>query len=73
MSADADTLRVTLNGEAAELPAGTTVAALAEHMTLTAGRYAVEIDGSVVPRSQHAERALQPGERVEIVTFVGGG
>lgn len=73
MSAGGDTLRLTLNGEPAELPVGTTVAELAVRMELTAGRYAVEIDGSVVPRSTHAERALSAGERVEIVTFVGGG
>ena len=37
------------------------------------GRYAVEIDGELVPRSQHAARRLQAGERVEIVQAIGGG
>ena len=39
-----------------------------------AGRpVAVEVDGEIVPRGRFHERILQGGERIEIVTFVGGG
>jgi sulfur carrier protein len=39
-----------------------------------AGRpVAVELDGEVVPRGRFAECHLAGGERIEIVTFVGGG
>jgi sulfur carrier protein len=39
-----------------------------------AGRpIAVEVDGDVVPRAALANRTLVGGERIEIVTFVGGG
>jgi sulfur carrier protein len=34
---------------------------------------AVELDGDVVPRSKFTEPMLAGGERIEIVTFVGGG
>lgn len=34
---------------------------------------AVEINLEVVPRARHAEWVLQEGDRVEIVTLVGGG
>lgn len=34
---------------------------------------AVAVDGSVVPRSEHASLELSPGSRVEIVTAVQGG
>ncbi|GJM21166.1 MAG: sulfur carrier protein ThiS [Planctomycetota bacterium] len=66
-------LRLTLNGAPHEAAAGTTLAELTQQLELTHGRFAVEIDGVVVPRSQHAERTLRSGEKIEIVTFVGGG
>jgi thiazole synthase len=34
---------------------------------------AVEVNGEVVPRAMHATRPLRDGDRVEMVTFVGGG
>jgi sulfur carrier protein len=69
----AGTLRVTVNGEPRELPAGTTVAALLLALDVRDGRCAVEINREIVPRSTHAARALAAGDAVEIVTFVGGG
>ena len=39
-----------------------------------AGRpVAVEVDGQVIPRGRFDEPLLRGGERIEIVTFVGGG
>ena len=37
------------------------------------GRIAVEIDGELIPKSEHAARRLKAGERVEIVHAIGGG
>lgn len=74
-SAREEGLRVRVNGESRRVAAGTTVASLLADLGAGAGaaRCAVEIDGEIVPRSQHAARALREGETVEIVTFVGGG
>ena len=36
-------------------------------------RIAVEIDGSICPRSQLGGRKVRGGERMEVVSFVGGG
>ena len=66
-------LRLTVNGEAAECRRGTTVAALLATMDATGKRVAVERNGEIVPRSQHATTALEPGDRLEIVIAVGGG
>jgi len=33
----------------------------------------VEVNAEVVRRARHAEHRLSPQDRVEIVTFVGGG
>ena len=66
--------QITLNGEAHTLAEGIqTVRALIDSLALGAMRVAVEINGTVVPRARHTEQTLAPGDRVEIVTFVGGG
>jgi len=67
------TLRLTVNGEAAECRPGTTVADLLATMDTAGKRVAVERNGEIVPRSQHATTALEPGDRLEIVIAVGGG
>jgi sulfur carrier protein len=50
-----------------------TVAALLELLQLSPKSLAVELNEQVVPRSEHGSTILQPGDRIEIVTFVGGG
>ncbi len=64
---------IQLNGTAHPLPVGTTLAELLALSGLAERRVAVEINGEIVPRSQHAVRQLQPGDRVEIVHALGGG
>lgn len=66
-------MQVHVNGEPRELAAGATVAALLEAMQIQAQQVAVEVNTKVVRRANHAQVQLQPGDQVEIVTFVGGG
>ena len=66
-------LLLTVNGTAQRLPVGTTVGALLQTMELAGKRVAVEVNDSIVPRSQHASTRLTDGDRVEIVIAVGGG
>ncbi len=66
-------MRATINGEPQELPEGLTVSALLAHLGLRAERVAVERNGAVVKRAQHAEERLAQGDALEIVSFVGGG
>jgi len=66
-------LRLTVNGEAAECAAGATVATLLASMDTAGKRVAVERNGEIVPRSQHATTVLDDGDRLEIVIAVGGG
>lgn len=62
-----------INGESAELPQAMTVAALLEARGLAGKRVAVERNGEIVPKSQHAAVAVESGDRIEIVVAVGGG
>jgi sulfur carrier protein len=66
-------LRLTINGEAHELPEALTLTALLEHLGLTDGPVAIERNREVVPRAEHSRVSVQPGDVLEIVQFVGGG
>ena len=66
-------IQVTVNGQGMELPSGTTVAQLLERLALDRARVAVEHNRRVVPRAEHGGVRLNHGDRLEIVTFVGGG
>ena len=52
---------------------GTTVATLIHELGLTGRPVAVERNREVVPRALHASTVLATGDRLEVVTFVGGG
>jgi len=73
MEATGAAVRVTVNGEARELPSGTTVAALLSQVAPAGKPCAVEVNREIVPRSAHGARTLADGDAIEIVGFVGGG
>ncbi|MGN6110545.1 MAG: sulfur carrier protein ThiS [Kofleriaceae bacterium] len=64
---------VVINGQPRTLQVGTTVAALIGELGLADRRVAVERNREVVPRANHATTVLAEGDRLEVVTFVGGG
>lgn len=66
-------MQIQLNGTPRQLPDAATVAALIDVLGFTGKRLAVERNGEVVPRSQHAATPLNDGDRIEIVHAVGGG
>ncbi|HUE16650.1 MAG TPA: sulfur carrier protein ThiS [Planctomycetaceae bacterium] len=64
---------VIVNGEPKEIVSGTTVAQLLAGLLLQPRHVAVERNRNLVPRSEHAACILETGDRLEIVTLVGGG
>ena len=62
-----------LNGEPASAPFGATVAAFLESLGLPQKGVAVERNREIVPKSRYVDTVLEPGDRLEIVQFVGGG
>jgi len=64
---------ITVNGAEQQVPAGTTVLGLVEILGLAGKPVAVEKNREVVPRARHREEPLADGDRLELVTFVGGG
>ena len=69
----AATIEITVNGEAREIPAASTVADLLVRIGLDTRKVAVERNLEIVPRSAYAETALAEGDALEIVRFIGGG
>lgn len=53
--------------------AGATVASLVDQLGLSGKTVAVERNREVIPRALHASTILSDGDRLEVVTFVGGG
>ncbi|MEM0982518.1 MAG: sulfur carrier protein ThiS [Planctomycetota bacterium] len=66
-------MTLTVNGEERELADGSTVDGLIEEMGLAKSICAAEVNGEVVAKRERGERTLSDGDRVEIVTLVGGG
>ncbi|MEK7833734.1 MAG: sulfur carrier protein ThiS [Acidobacteriota bacterium] len=66
-------IEVTVNGEARQITTGSSVTDLITLLELTAGRLAIELNLSILPRAAWTETALVAGDKLEIVHFVGGG
>jgi sulfur carrier protein len=66
-------MRLTVNGETRELPAGSSVAALVARLTTAVRGVAVAVNGEVVPRSTWETASLADGDRVEVLTAAQGG
>ena len=66
-------IEVVINGQPRTVNQGTTVASLIGDLGLSGKPVAVERNREVVPRAQHASTELASGDRLEVVTFVGGG
>jgi len=66
-------LNLLVNGEPRQVREGSTVRDLLQELKVTAERVAVEVNAEVVRKARHAEHRLNEGDKVEVVTFVGGG
>jgi len=66
-------MHVQVNGEQRTLAAGVTVAGLLTELDIRPDRVAVEVNLSILDRHEFDGRRLQEGDRVEIISFIGGG
>jgi sulfur carrier protein len=69
-------MKLQINGKEREFsgdPAPSSLAALVELLGMKSDRVAVELNLDIVPRDRWAATALNDGDRLEIVHFVGGG
>lgn len=66
-------MRVIVNGEERQVAPGTTVADLIREVGLANAACAAEVNRELVPRRNHTNTVLAEGDRVELVSLVGGG
>lgn len=70
-------MKLHINGEErdfVDVPAAAfTLFALVEKLGMKPDRVAVELNRDIVPRERWSETALNEGDRLEVVHFVGGG
>jgi thiamine biosynthesis protein ThiS len=64
---------VRVNDEDLDLPEPSTVVDLLARLQLPGTRVAVEVNQRIVRRADHSTTPLRAGDRVEVVTLVGGG
>ncbi len=66
-------MTVIFNGESREVADHATISDVLAQFDLTSQRVAVEVNLELIPRGQHAQHVLRDGDRLEVVTLVGGG
>ena len=65
-------MEVTLNGNSHSIASSSTLNDLILELKLD-GKYAIEINQSIIPRSEYALTKIRPGDAIEIVQAIGGG
>ena len=66
-------IAIVVNGTTTTMERGITVTGLLDQLGIVAPRVAVEINLTVIERDAFPRTTLNEGDRVEIVSFVGGG
>jgi thiamine biosynthesis protein ThiS len=66
-------ITITVNGENRAAQPNATVTDLLRELGLESGRVAIERNLEILPRPKWPETRIEPGDRYEIVQFVGGG
>jgi len=64
---------IELNGEQSEVEEGTSIESLLLQTKVASRFCAVELNLEIVPKESYSSIELQSGDKVEVVTLVGGG
>ena len=64
---------ITVNGKQIQLISEMSVADYLEQNNYQINRIAVEMNEEILPKYNYSETMLKDGDRLEVVTFVGGG
>ena len=66
-------MHIHVNGKKFQLKNGMKIPNLAKELGLNLSKVAIEINESVIPREEYKKLILKKGDKIEIVTFLGGG
>jgi sulfur carrier protein len=73
MSNNSDRITLQVNGESCTCPPQTQLPQLLEQLGLNPRLIAVEYNGEILHRQFWSQTQMQEGDKIEIVTIVGGG
>ena len=65
-------MEVLINGSPYSIENDCSVKTLVKELELS-GKYAIEINQYIIPRSQYTSKKINSGDKVEIVQAIGGG
>jgi len=68
-----ESIAIHINGDLGRVTVGLTIAGMLRELELDPRKVAVERNLEIVPRSSFDQMAVEEGDRLEIVHFVGGG
>jgi len=66
-------LEIEFNGTRRQVPEGTTILDLLQEAKIETRFCAVESNLDIVPKPEYETRLVQSGDKIEVVTLVGGG
>jgi thiamine biosynthesis protein ThiS len=66
-------MNILLNNKTISVNEVLTIKGLLDHINIQKKYYAVEVNKQIIPKSSHALFTLKEGDKVEIVTAIGGG
>jgi sulfur carrier protein len=69
----AEAMQIQVNGERRDCRSGSTVGDLLRELDIKTERVAVELNLEILDRKVFESRGLKEGDRVEILSFIGGG
>lgn len=64
---------IIVNGKEIQMKQSISVAAYLENAGYQMKRIAVELNGDILPKYEYSDTMLKDSDRLEVVTFVGGG
>ncbi|HSB34075.1 MAG TPA: sulfur carrier protein ThiS [Nitrospirota bacterium] len=66
-------MNISLNGEKKTVPDNITVMGLLEFLNIQHQRVAVELNMQIVKKDKYSVISVREGDRLEVVSFMGGG
>jgi len=66
-------MKITVNGQARDLPPGETLKFLVQRFCHEPGHVIAEVNGAIIDRAAWDKTLVRERDRVELVSFVGGG
>ena len=64
---------IKVNGEAVNNAEGLSLESYLNQESYTISRIAVELNGNIVPKAEYGKTIIAEGDKLEVVSFVGGG